>query len=94
MKNKKIAVVVPCYNEAKQIVKVLDTIPEFVDLVIVINDKSTDSTETVVKEFINNDNSNKIKLEKNMKELKEDIKKEIEIEIEITEGDNKWQEMR
>jgi len=45
MKNgKQIAVVVPCYNEANQIEKVIKTMPRIVDLVVVVDDKSTDET--------------------------------------------------
>lgn len=50
--NKTVAVVVPAYNEESQIGIVLDTMPDFVDRIIVINDCSTDSTAKIVKEFI------------------------------------------
>ena len=39
-----VAVVVPAYNEEKLIDRVLDTMPVFVDRVIVVNDASTDGT--------------------------------------------------
>jgi len=55
LKNKTIAVVVPAYNEEKQIEMVLDTMPDFVDRIIVVNDKSTDNTAKVVKEYIERD---------------------------------------
>jgi glycosyltransferase involved in cell wall biosynthesis len=48
--NKTVAVVVPAYNEGKQIEKVLGTMPEFVDKVIVINDASSDNTSEIVRE--------------------------------------------
>ena len=35
--NKTVAVVVPAYNEEKQIARVLATMPEFVDRIIVVN---------------------------------------------------------
>lgn len=55
--NKTIAVIVPCFNEASQINQVLVTMPIFVDRIIVINDKSTDETATIIKKHIaNNDN--------------------------------------
>jgi glycosyltransferase involved in cell wall biosynthesis len=41
---KAVAVVVPAYNEEKLIGQVLDTMPDFVDLIIVVDDASTDST--------------------------------------------------
>lgn len=50
-KNKSIAIVVPCYNEQTQITKVIDTLPEFVDSIIVIDDKSKDKTSEVVSEI-------------------------------------------
>lgn len=49
---KKIAVVVPAYNEETQIGIVLDTMPDFVDRIVVINDCSKDRTEQIVKEYI------------------------------------------
>jgi len=46
--DKAVAVVVPCYNEEAHIDKVLGTMPDFVDCVIVVDDKSTDGTVEVV----------------------------------------------
>jgi glycosyl transferase family 2 len=43
-----VAVVVPAYNEEKLIGTVLDTMPDFVDLIIVIDDASTDCTFDIV----------------------------------------------
>jgi glycosyltransferase involved in cell wall biosynthesis len=42
--NRRVAVVVPAYNEEKLIDRVLDTMPVFVDRVIVVDDASTDGT--------------------------------------------------
>lgn len=50
--NKSVAVVVPCYNEETQIGRVLSSMPEFVDCVIVISDCGTDGTCDVVRQFI------------------------------------------
>ncbi len=44
LENKKIAVVVPAYNEEKSIYKVIETIPSFVDLIVVVDDFSADKT--------------------------------------------------
>jgi len=56
LNNKTVSVVIPCYNEEFQVVdKVIKTMPEFVDLIIVVNDKSTDQTEAVVNNYINNE---------------------------------------
>ncbi|HQL71155.1 MAG TPA: glycosyltransferase, partial [Bacteroidales bacterium] len=53
--NKTIAVVIPAYNEEKQIVKVIRSMPDFVDRIVVVNDCSTDNTAAVVEEFIHGD---------------------------------------
>lgn len=53
---KTVAVVISAYNEEKQITGVLETIPEFVDWVVVINDGSKDNTGNIVKDFINKEN--------------------------------------
>ena len=49
---KTVAVVVPCYNEATQVEKVLATMPGFVDLVLVVDDRSTDGTAEVVRRSV------------------------------------------
>jgi glycosyltransferase involved in cell wall biosynthesis len=54
LKNKTISVVIPCYNEEKQITNVISTIPDFVDMIIVIDDKSIDNTTNIVKKIIDN----------------------------------------
>jgi len=56
--NKTIAVVVPAYNEELQIGMVIESMPEFVDRIIIVNDCSTDRTNEVVKNYIENDNEN------------------------------------
>jgi len=50
-KNKKICVIVPAYNEGTQIAGVIETMPDFVDAVVVIDDASSDDTVRVVKEL-------------------------------------------
>ncbi len=57
--NKTIAVVVPTFNEEKQIGKVITTMPDFVDRIIVVNDYSDDKTEKEVIDYINNKKYNK-----------------------------------
>ncbi len=57
LKNKTIGVVVPSYNEGKQIGMVIESMPEFVDRIVIVNDKSTDDTAKVVEEYIKNDKS-------------------------------------
>ena len=53
LNNKTVAVVIPAYNEENQIDLVLETMPGFVDRVIVVNDCSKDKTEQGTKNFIN-----------------------------------------
>src|SRR5215471_8917260 len=48
---KTIAVVVPAYNEEKLIGRVLETIPDFVDLIIVVDDASTDQTLDIAASY-------------------------------------------
>jgi glycosyltransferase involved in cell wall biosynthesis len=48
-RQKKIAVVVPAYNEETQIAKVIETMPDSVDMTIIINDCSRDRTSEVVR---------------------------------------------
>ena len=52
---KTVAVVVPAYNEEKLIRQTLTSIPDFVDTIIVVNDKSTDNTAKIVLEIAEND---------------------------------------
>jgi glycosyltransferase involved in cell wall biosynthesis len=48
--NRRIAVVVPAYNEETQIGKVIETMPDYVDRIIVVDDCSKDKTADVVRE--------------------------------------------
>lgn len=65
LNNKTIAVVVPAYNEEKQIGIVIETMPKFVDRIIIVNDKSHDATADIVKKYINsNYNDTQTKLTK------------------------------
>ena len=54
-KSNKISVVVPCYNEETQIAKVLQTIPDYVDCIVAIDDHSSDKTVDVIESFIKTD---------------------------------------
>jgi glycosyltransferase involved in cell wall biosynthesis len=52
-KEKKIGVVVPAYNEEKLIALVIETMPAFVDKIVVIDDCSTDNTHVIVQNYVN-----------------------------------------
>ena len=54
-KGKSVAVVVPCYNEEKQIVKVITSMPDFVDRIVIVDDASIDNTSRVVEEWAKKD---------------------------------------
>ena len=59
-RNKEIVTVIPVYNEEEQIGKVLSTLPEFIDNVVVVDDMSKDRSVDII-EHIATSNS-KIKL--------------------------------
>ena len=81
LNNKTIAVVVPAFNEEKQIGFVIETMPDFVDRIVVVNDNSTDNTEEIVKEyFTTRHNSSEILLKK--KEIIRTYHNESEIFLE------------
>ena len=50
-KDKSICVIVPAYNESTQIGKVLSTMPDFVDRVVVVDDASKDDTVDIVRQY-------------------------------------------
>lgn len=52
LKNKTVAVVVPAYNEESQIGMVIETMPEFVDRIVIVNDCSGDGTAQAVKKYL------------------------------------------
>ena len=54
-KNKTVGVVVPAYNEELLIGDVLMNIPAYVDRIIVVDDKSRDSTRSTVRQFMDKD---------------------------------------
>lgn len=54
LNNQTVAVVVPAYNEEKQIGMVIETMPDFVDRIVVVNDCSHDKTPEIVIKYIEN----------------------------------------
>lgn len=51
--NRRVAVVVPCYNVASHLPSVLTTLPAFVDHIIVVDDGSTDGCAAAVESVAN-----------------------------------------
>ncbi|MDO9262570.1 MAG: glycosyltransferase family 2 protein [Desulfosalsimonadaceae bacterium] len=47
-KGKKIGIVIPAHNEETQIRQVIETMPDFVDRIIIVDDNSTDKTVEVI----------------------------------------------
>lgn len=62
LNGKKVAVVVPAYNEETQIGMVIETMPDFVDRIIIVNDCSKDNTSEVVKDYIKKDGTSSLEL--------------------------------
>lgn len=85
LNNKTVAVVVPAYNEETQIGIVIDTMPEFVDRIVIVNDCSKDKTEEIVKKYIADEkNSDTIEIEANPTEIESTFFNRAElIELEI-----------
>jgi len=54
---KSIAVVVPAYNEEKLIGKVIETTPDFVDYLVIVDDLSKDNTVGIVEGYAENTDS-------------------------------------
>ena len=51
----KVAVVIPCYNEGHLVGRVIETMPEFVDRMYVVDDKSDDDTVEVARRYADAD---------------------------------------
>ncbi|MCP4673164.1 MAG: glycosyltransferase family 2 protein, partial [Desulfobacula sp.] len=65
-KKQKVCVVIPCHNEEIQIKGVIENIPEFVDKIVIVDDKSKDQTIDVVNKCLEaNHRIHLICLEKN-----------------------------
>jgi glycosyltransferase involved in cell wall biosynthesis len=51
LQQKKICVVIPAHNEEQLIGRVIETMPNFVDLMIIVDDCSTDQTREIVEKY-------------------------------------------
>ncbi|MDH5645044.1 MAG: glycosyltransferase family 2 protein [Candidatus Heimdallarchaeota archaeon] len=60
--NKIIAVVVPCYNEGILIGRVIETMPDFVDRIYIVDDCSKDNTVEIIQSYVDKDYKSKINL--------------------------------
>jgi len=54
-KTKTLAAVIPCYKEETQIGMVIDTMPDYVDHIVIIDDCSPDKTSEVVRGYMESD---------------------------------------
>ncbi len=50
-KGKAVGVVIPAFNEGTQIGRVIETMPEYIDEIIIVDDNSTDNTASVVAKY-------------------------------------------
>jgi glycosyltransferase involved in cell wall biosynthesis len=50
-KNHSVCVVIPVFNEGTQIIDVIETIPDYVDAIVVVDDASSDNTVTVINQY-------------------------------------------
>ena len=55
-KEKSVAVVVPVYNEETLISQVIETMPAFVDKIVVVDDCSADNTRTTIERYLEPEN--------------------------------------
>ena len=51
----KVAVVIPCYNEGHLVARVIETMPDFVDRLYLVDDRSSDDTADVIQRFVDAD---------------------------------------
>jgi glycosyltransferase involved in cell wall biosynthesis len=58
LNNKLVAVVIPAYNEETQIGMVIETMPDFVDRIVIVNDRSKDKTLEVIGSYLNRADNN------------------------------------
>ena len=66
LRNKTIAVVIPAYNEETQIREVIESMPDFVDKIVIVNDCSKDKTADIVQSFWKTKNNEGIALKNSL----------------------------
>lgn len=62
-RDKTVGVVVPCYNEESQIKDVIETMPDYVDSIVIVDDQSKDGTVAVIQEYSLLENSRVVLIE-------------------------------
>lgn len=72
LNDKTIAVVVPAFNEETQIGLVIQSMPAFVDRIIVVNDCSTDNTSEVVRKSIEASGQHQLSITNVLNQIKPD----------------------
>lgn len=60
---KSVCVVVPAYNEEHLIGRVIETMPDYVDKIVIVDDKSTDKTVEVTKKYVEQQGSKVVLIE-------------------------------
>lgn len=88
-KQNKIVVVVPAYNEEKLISKTVTTMPNFVDKIIVVDDKSKDNTVNIVESLQQNFSDRLILIKHELNRgvggaIKTGYKKALDLKMDIT----------
>lgn len=68
-KGKKVCAVIPAYNEEKMIGRVIETMPEYIDKLVIVDDCSSDNTVAVVKQYMEKDKHERIVLIRHEKNL-------------------------
>lgn len=90
LNGKLIAVTVPAYNEENQIGMVIETMPNFVDRIVIVNDGSKDNTAEVVKRYIAEDKTDAVLIKADTEKLEPTIYNRVDIilqEMRIQEED-------
>lgn len=87
LKNQTVAVVVPAFNEEKQISTVIESMPKFVDRIIVVNDCSTDNTGNVVSSYFGK--TKPVSLPAQNKSIKQSVYNKAELFI-AEMNSNEW----
>ncbi len=58
----RVGVVVPCHNEQLLITRVLDTMPDYVDCIYVVDDLSSDNTVQIVQDYVRTTGTERVHL--------------------------------